>query len=431
VSPTLRTIWAMFNVQSLALIALACFVLVRMPAAPNISRIVLTMLICAGLAVLGSRVARVLEVGVWRVLPDGRRTAMRALGLIVAALSVLFAGLFRWAAPEFLADLPLGMTLVIFINLSLFGFLLLLGMGRQLPRLFVLVYLLFFGVSFMLTSIHFRDVPAFWIGGAMLCAATWIYASLSDLRAPAYSRRRFAWDLGVANFLALADRGLATSGSPARMLLRSGRSGAANLLIVVLIVVFVAASQASTLGRLPLPDAQLLLAVPLLFVAIFAVVLANQYARPAKQLWLRWADSRTELFRLVERMAVADVCIVAGTALAVTMGVAAYQGFEITLVMAFKLLIASFGFAATQAYVGLILAATHARWVRAFVVALAVIGVLKGTDWWLVAFGAWSADGAGVAAPEMIGVLLALAIVRQVALGCWQRIDWSHYRSSR
>jgi hypothetical protein len=426
-TPTLRTIWAMLNAQSLVLIALTGFVLARMPESANIHRIVLVMAVFAGLAALGSRVARVLEVGVWRVLPDGRRTAARALGLIVSALSVLFGSLFA-----VFVDLPLGTALPIFINLSLFGFLLLLGMGRQLPRFFVFVYLIFFGLSLFFTSLLFRDIPAFWIGGTVLCAAAWIYASLTSFRAPAYSRRRFAWDLNIENLLVLADRGLATSGSPARKLLRSGRTGAANLVIVMLVVALVSAFQGFALGRLPLPNAHLLLGLPLTFVAIFAVILANQYARPAKQLWLRWAASRAELFRFVERMAMADVCIVAGAALAVTTGLAVYQGFEISLVVSFKLLIACFGLAITQAYVGLILAATHSRWARAFVVGLAVIGVLKGTDWWLVAFGASREGGdTGLFAPLLIGVMLALVTLRHVALARWRRIDWSHYRSSR
>jgi hypothetical protein len=426
-TPTLRTIWAMLNAQSLALIALACVVLARMPESANIHRIVLIMVAFAGLATLGSRVARVLEVGVWRVLPDGRRTAARALGLIVAALSVLFGSLFA-----LFADLPLGITLPIFINLSLFGFLLLLGMGRQLPRFFVFVYLLFFGLSLFFTSLLFRDIPAFWIGGTALCAAAWIHASLTGFHAPAYSRRRFAWDSSIENLLVLADRGLATSGSPARKLLRSGRTGAANLVIVILVVALVSAFQGFALGRLPQSNAHFLLGLPVTFVAIFAVILANQYARPAKQLWLRWADSRPEIFRFVERMAIADVCIVGGAALAVTMGMAAYQGFGITLVVAFKLLVACFGIAITQAYVGLIFSATHSRWVRAPVVGLAVFGVLKGTDWWLIAFGASREGGdTGFSAPELIGVMLLLVTLRCAALACWRRIDWSHYRSSR
>lgn len=425
-SPTLRTIWAMLNAQSLVLIALTCFVLARMPESANIHRIVLVMVVFAGLATLGSRVARVLEVGVWRVLPDGRRTAARALGLIVAALSALFGGLFA-----LFANLPPGITLLIFINLSLFGFLLLLGMGRQLPRLFVFVYLLLFGFSLFFTSLMFRDVPAFWIGGAALCASAWMYASVSNLRVPAYSRRRFAWDLSVENLMALADRGLATSGSPTRKLLRSGRTGSANLLIVIIVVALVSAFQGFALGRLPLPNVHFLLGLPLTFVAIFAVILANQYARPAKQLWLRWADSRAELFRLVERMAIADVCSVAGAALGVTTGMAVYQGFEITFVVACTLLIACVGLAIMQAYVGLIFSATHSRWVRALAVGLAVVGVVKGTDWWLVSFGASREGDAGFSAPLFVGVMLALVTLRCVALACWKRIDWSHYRSSR
>ncbi|MBC8026273.1 MAG: hypothetical protein H7Y89_09800 [Steroidobacteraceae bacterium] len=254
---------------------------------------------------------------------------------------------------------------------------------------------------------------------------------MASIRAPTYSRRRFAWDLSVENFLALADRGVSTSGSPARKLLRSGRTGSANLIIVFAIVALIAASQGMLFGRLPLPNPQRLLIVPLIFAAIFATILANQYARPAKQLWLRWANSRTELFRFVERMAIGDVCIVAGAACSVAMGIAVYRGYDLTLVVAFKMLVAGFGLAITQAYVGLIFAAVHSRWMRVLVVLLAAIGVLFGTSLWLVAFGASGPNGAGFVVPKLVGVLLALVALRYLALTRWQRIDWSYYRSAR
>jgi len=431
VSPTLRTSWAMLSWQALGLIALACLVLIRLPMGDDLHRIALNMLISAGLAMFGSHVTRVLEVGVWRVLPEGRRTAIRALGLIVVAFSALFGGLCRWAAPEFLEDVPLGMTLPIFISLSVLAFLLLVGMGRQLPRFIVVVYLLISGVVFILMSLTFRGAPALSLGVAALCAAIWIYASLTHLRAPAFSRRRFAWDLTFEDYLALADRGLSTGGSPVRKLLRSGRTGGGNLFIAVVVIALIAAFQGFTLGRLPMPDPRLLLAVPLSFAAIFATVLANQYARPAKQLWLRWADSRAELFRLVERMVWGDVCIVAGVACSVAMGIAVFRGYDLTRVVAFKLLIASFGIAITQAYVGLIYSAMHARWTKILAGVLTGIGVLYGTGLWLAAFGASDAAGRGFAVPQLVAVLLALAALRYFALAAWRRIDWSYYRSAK
>jgi hypothetical protein len=423
--------WAMLSWQSLGLIALACFVMLRLPMSENLFQLALNMLISAGLAMLGSHVSRVLEVGVWRFLPEGRRTATRALGLIVAALSVLFGGLFRWVAPEFLADVPLGMTLPIFSSLSVFAFLLLVGMGRQLPRYFVVLYLLIFGITVILTSLTFRGAFAFSLGSAALCAVVWIYASLTNLRAPAFSRRRFAWDLNFEDFLALADRGLSTGGSPVRKLLRSGRTGGGNLFVAVVVIALIAGFQGFTLGRLPMPDPKLLLAAPLSFAAIFATVLANQYARPAKRLWLCWANSRTELFRLVERMAWGDVCIVASVACSVAMGIAVYRGYDLTRVVALKLLIASVGLAITQAYVGLIYSAMHSRWMRLLVALLTAIGVLYGTGLWLAAFGASDAAGAGFAVPQLVAVLLVLVSLRYLALAAWRRIDWSHYRTAK
>lgn len=430
-SPTLRTTWAMLNWQTLGLIALACLVLIRLPMGDDLHRIALNMSAWAGLAMFGSNVCRVLEVGVWRMLPEGRRTAIRALGLIVVALSALFGGLSRWAAPEFLADAPLGMTLPIFISLSLFAFLLLVGMGRQLPRFFVFVYLLISGITFILMSFTIRGAPAFSLGGVALCAAIWIYASLTTLRAPAFSRRRFAWDLTFENFLALADRGLSTGGSPVRKLLRSGRTGGGNLFVAVLVIAMIVAFQGFTLGRLLMFDLKLLLAVPLSVAAIFATVLANQYARPAKQLWLRWADSRAQLFQLVERMVIGDVCIVASVACSVAMGIAAYRGYDLTRVVAFKMLLASFGIAITQAYVGLIYSAMHAVWKQLLVGVLTGVGVVFGTSLWLSAFGASGAAGAGFAVPRLVTVLLALVALRYLALASWRRIDWSHYRSRK
>jgi hypothetical protein len=363
---------------------------------------------------------------VWRILPAGRRTAIRALGLIVVALSVLFGGLFA-----LFADLPLGMTPVIFINLSMFAFLLLLGMGRQLPRFFVVVYLLVVGVSFFFTSILFQDSPAFWVGGTALCAAIWIYASLTSSRAPTYSRRRFAWDLSFENLLVLADRGLSTGGSPVRKLLRSGRTGGANLCIATIVVAVIAAVQGFLFDRVPIPSPSLLLAETMIIAAISATILANQYARPARQLWLRWADSRAQLFRLVERMVVGDVCIVAGTGCAVALSVAASRGYDLSLVVSFKLLVASFGLVITQAYIGLIFAAMHSRWIRSLVGLLAGIGVLFGTSLWLLAFGASGAAGAGFVMPKLITALLAMIALRYLALASWRDIDWSHHRSAK
>ncbi len=428
---TLRTAWAMLNAQSLAFIAMMSILIAAMPQDEKLFRKLLAGAIGVSFGTLAVHVSRVLAVGMWRILPDGPRTAVRAVGLIVVALSVLLGGLDMRAAPTLLAEVPFGTALALFIHLSLYGSLLLLCIGRQLSQLIIGLYLLPCGISLIVTTSVFENAPAFWFAGAALCAAGWAYAAFAGIRAPSYSRRRFAWDLRLERFLARIDSRVSIGDSPARALLRSGRAGSTRMLIAIAVLTLVALMQHVTVGRLNVMPLLFFLVLPIMGTGIFAAVYALAFAEPAKRLWLRWAESRAELFRLVERMAIRDVCLVAAVSCAIVTALAASRGLDIALTDGLRILVASVGVAITLAYVGLLFRALESRWAKICGLALAAIGVIAGTHWWLAAFGVTRTGFAGLRLPQLAVVLLALAALRYAAAARWKRIDWSHYRSTR
>jgi hypothetical protein len=436
VNPALRTAWAMLNIKSIAMFAIAIPMLASVPVSPQVVQPLATSAIGAAFGMLATHIAGVLAVGVWRVLPDGSRTVSRAIAGIVAVLSLVFGTLFHLAAPGVLEDMPFGTVLAVFIHVSSFGFLLLLGIGRQLPRFFTLLYLIACSASFGITTATLGDIPAFWIGGAALCAAAWIYASVAGFRSPNYSRRRFAWDVGLETLAARADRPSSPGRSPALALLRSGRAGSFNVLIAVIVIVLVAVSQHMTIGRLGMVPLLMFLAMPLTGISIFASFHAARFAPGAKCLWLRHTDSRAELFGLVERTAIRDVSLVAATGWAVLAGLAVVRGVAIGPIDALKLLVAFVGAPVTLVYVGLLLSSAYGTWAKVLTIVLAIGCTVQAPGWWLgtvggshlVAAGGETATGKAV---RFALALLAIVTLRYVAASRWKRLDWSHYRALR
>ncbi len=434
---TLRTAWAMLNVQTLLAIPLAFWVIAQMPTGVKIYEAMIPPAMAVVFGQLAVRIARVLQVGVWRLLPDGTRTAVRAIAFIVVALSLLFGSVYRWVAPAALANVPIGTILAVFTHLSLLGFLLLLGIGRQLPRFFVTLYIFVCAVSLGVTLTFLRDIPAFWIGSAALCAAAWIYGSVAGFRAPNYSRRRFSWDVSVETLVARTEGQFAITAKPAWRLLRSGRAVFSNVLVATIVFVLMALMQRSTMGRSGTVPLVMFLYVPFAGVAIFAAFHASLFGAPAKRLWLCWADSRAELFRLVERMAIKDICVVAAAACAAVIGFALMRGDEINPIGALKMLVAGVGIAITLGYVGMLFATAHAWWSRMLLFALAACCVIQVTQWWLTGFGTTHLGVTESQSPpfvltyRIVFAMLAIVALRYAAAARWKRIDWSHYRSTR
>lgn len=435
-SPVVRTAWALLNLRSLAMLVIACWMLAQVPAGPAIYEPLTSGALAGALGLLATHIARVLAVGVWRVLPNGSRTVAQAIACIVVALSLLVGTLLRFAAPDLLADIPLGSVLAVFIHLTLFGFLLLLGIGRQLPRFFSLLYLIACAVSLSITTVTFRDTPSFWMGGTALCTGAWLYASIAGFRPPNYSRRRFAWDVGVETLLARAGRKALPHQSPALTLLRSGRTGSVSVFIAILVVVIMAVMQHTTMGRLPMVPFMTFLAAPMIGVAIFACFHAARFAPAAKLLWLRHGGSRAELFRLVERTAMRDACLLGLVTCAAVTGLALLRG-AITPADALKLLVPCVGIPLTLGYVGLLLSAVHRTWGKIVVLAVGVFCVDQAPSWLLTAAGASQHGIADVESPALApAIRLALALltifaIRYVAAARWRRVDWSYYRTAR
>jgi hypothetical protein len=437
VNPTLRTAWAMLNLPSLVALLVALGAMASTPWGPKFFRVIIPIAIALCFALLATHISRVLRAGIWRLLPDGFPTAVRAVASIVLALSIVFGTIHRLIAPSLLGNVPLGTILALFIHLSLFGFVLLLGTGRNLPRLLIAFYFLPCVILLGIALDTFEDVPAFWIAGAAVCAVAWTIASFANIRAPNYPRRRSGWIAALGRALANADRTLAIDASPASRVLRLGSVGLGNVLGAILSIGLVALMQHATLGRLEVVPFHFFVLVPILLVGGFAAVHARLFAAPAKRLWLSWAESRRQIFRLVERTAIRDVCVVAVAGWASVVGLALLRGVEIDPVNSIKLLVTGLGVAITLAYAGMLHATAYRWWSRLLVIALGAFCLLESTDWWFAALGvghpaAEMARSRHAFDPVWLAAALAtILILRHVALARWKRIDWSHYRFSR
>jgi hypothetical protein len=424
----LRTAWALVSWPTLAMIAVACALMALIPTGEKIFEALIPLPLLVGIGLLSSRISRVLEVGVWRMLPDGQRTVIRAVGFLVVAMSLLFGALYAWAAPKVLEEVPLGTVLALFIHFSLLALLLLLGIGRQLPRGFTVIYLGVCIISLGNSLQYFQHQPALWIGGAIVCAAAWVFVSVVRLPTPHSSRRLFAFDHAALEFFARARRDIPSGPSPAAAALRAGTGGAATLLIASLIITIWAVMQHTTFGRIPALPFRLMIAMPLSGAALAGILLSARYARAMRAVWMRWGNSRAEAFGLCERMARVESATVAFIACAVVIGLVAARGAPLPLLDSLKMFAASLGVAMLATYVGLAFSTLHVRWhIAAGMVFCAAVAFI-GTGWWLRALGARGPEIGPVNLSWTTFLLLAIVVMRYVALFRWKRIDWSHFR---
>jgi hypothetical protein len=438
VTRTLRTTWAMVNASSLVALSGTLALIVAGPLTPKPVRAMIPVAIAITFGVLATQVSRVLQVGIWRMLPDGFRTAFRAVATLVVALTLLFVALHSLTrGPDFLPGTPFGTLLVFYLYFSLFAFLLVLGMGRRLPPLLlgVLFFPCILALGFAMRA--FRDVPAFWMGSAAICTLLWVVGSFGNFRAPNYSRREIGWDKALTTILARADRTLTLESSAARRVLRQGSSALGNVSTAIVILSLIALMQHATVGRLKDIPFLFFVAMPILCVGIFAAFHGSKFGLPAKRLWLLWAPSRAQLFRLVERVVVRDVCFVAAASWAVIMALALSRGIEMDVVNALKLLVAGLGVATTLAYTGMLFTTAYRWWSALAFFAVGVFCLIQSHDWWFEALSVTHPDVDRVRSAHIFRpawLVLAMSVIfvlRQVALARWKRLDWSHYRSSR
>jgi hypothetical protein len=433
VTRSLRTLWALLNLPSLITLAIAIVLIARSPLEPKILTAMIPVLIAATFALLAAHISRVLQVGIWRLLPGGLNAAVRAVATIVLSLSLLFGTLNMLVGDDLLPGVPLGTFLAYFIHLSLFGFLLLFGIGRQLPRLMCAFYFVPCTIALAFSLRTFEGAPVFWVAGAAICGVLWSVGAFANVRAPNHSHRTFAWLQAVETIFVRADRDLAVGASAAPRLLRLGGIGLGGVLVGIIILTFVSWSQHATMGRLmstPLP-LRMFLVTPISLAALFVAFHASRFAVPARRLWLCWAQSRAHLFRLVERSVYRDAGVVAAAAWAGAFGFALLRGMDIAPSVALEALAAFVGAALTFACAGLIAATLPARWMKIAVAVVLIVAVSKVTNVWFAASG----GAHGGIQPHRLGYFaiasLGLVGLRTLAAARWKRIDWSHYRNSR
>ncbi|HEV7608092.1 MAG TPA: hypothetical protein VGO61_12180 [Steroidobacteraceae bacterium] len=434
-SSVLRTAWTLLSVPAVLVLACAYGFLWLMPLAPKFPLQGLAGLsIIVGLAMLAMRIAKVLDTGVWRLLPNGFRTIIRAIGLIMLVITLLPGRIGDRAVPGPLSGVPFGGLFANVIVLTLLSVLLLAGIGRRVPRLVILAYLFGCFVALHYLVAAFAGNPPFWFASAGLCAAAWLYASfgkLPFLRADTLWRRLH--DRPASSTVAFARiRMPFIADSPARVLLRSRRGARTGLPFAALIVVSWAAFQQLIVGGRIGSGDFIFIYPSVLWVTVFLVVVVSEHVgAAARTLWLRWGDSRRELFRLAERMLFLDATILCTIAWGTVTLFAWLRGIPIDAPGALKMLAAHISAAVAAIYLALAFSTFHAWWQKVICAVLGVGAVTLLSFRWLDAFGE-SSKAIGRVEPELLLVLfLILLALRTLASWRWKGIDWIYFRQIR
>lgn len=431
-SAVLRTARTLLSGPAMIMLSFAYGLVWLVPPGPKTLQVVTGLLFIVGLAVLSLRIAKVSETGVWRLLPDGHRTIIRAIGLIMLALTLLPGRIGDGALLNPLSGVPLGLKIANAIFFTLLGVLLFYGIGRRLPRLAILAYLFGCVVSLHYMIVGFADVPAFWFAAGGLCVAAWLYAAFGrrPLLAGAVSQRLS--DVPVISKVASTRiRMPFIPNSPARELLRSRRRAHIGLPFAALIVVGWAAFQHWVLGG-RIPDDRAFYYPAVLSVTLFLVVLLSQdVGAGARTLWLRWGDSRGELFGLAERTLFRDAAILCTIAWGTVTLLAMLEGPPVDATGALKMLAAHFGAAVAPIYLALAFPTFNVGWQRLVCAAACAGAVTLLSFRWLDALG-YGRQGIGRIDVELLLILFLIVLtLRSLASWRWRTVDWAYFRKTR
>jgi hypothetical protein len=169
--------------------------------------------------------------------------------------------------------------------------------------------------------------------------------------------------------------------------------------------------------------------------AFFVFALGNPLAERSRRLWLCVGDARGGLFRVCERVLLADAIVLAACGWLVIVLLGLLRGQAIDSGEAARLFAVYVGATLLPVYLSLALSTFHSVWLKVAGALVAVFGIAVWPIFWLRALGVTSglfgADGPGFSASSLVVLLAVAAVLRGFALQRWGRIDWARLRPRR
>jgi hypothetical protein len=384
--------------------------------------------LAAGMLIVGSRIMAIGGMRALRVLPDGHRMLVRALGALTLLSTLLFGGLAARAGVHHFVEPPTGNIALAFVAFSGLAFLVFV---RELHgRAKIIALLAILGVTALTVLSMPRLVPA----GPWLAAAAygvlWLFALASrDVpRVPvtgAVDARETS-----AGWLARVRGGALRVRTPAAALLQPDREVLAHLPDALGWLVTWVITYHFIIGHRGPVDSYGL-AATLAACAVAALLLAQSWGLPARarRLWLLSGAPRTGLLRLSERVLLVNLALLGTIAWLAASGFAIFRGLPIG---AAEALLTLAGFAAgalVPIYCGLIMPTLARWWTRIPLGVFTGLSVVFYPALYIRRVIADAVDGQGFDAVTLLVILIATtAGLRAIAFQRWRRIDWTRVR---
>ncbi len=430
----LRTTLALLSWPPVLLLALSCGLTVLVQMGPKIYGAALPFALIFCISMLALRIARVLEAGVWRLLPGGYQAAVRATALVVLLMSLTLGATYMWAAPKTMRFVPAWPLVALFIHFSVLGLMLLMGIGQRLPRVFPILCVAICTISFGILT-RFRGIAWPWFTAVAVFATIWLYASFGTphwLRSE-NARRWLNFEALLAGVRARTNFHFATLSSPARALLRTRQSASFLSLPVAALAMIVWLANYHLVigvGRV-LGNYRALFGGASWMLSCVMLVLAQRYAAPSRSLWLRWGDSRAQIFRLAERQMLLDAFFLGAFTWYVAILFGMQAGLPVEPIMTMKLFVACVAVGLIPGYLGMIWSTCHTWWQKALALAPIALTLTRLSNQWVFALGIRANWNFPVLWDLFVLFSLGVVAFRFIAAWRWKRLDWAHFRSIR
>lgn len=308
-SPTLRLLWMLVRWPGLLLMVVLALQFAAASASQNRKQFLMVLVGLAGSAVwVGLRYKEFAASKVWRWLPDGQRILTRALAILVLFGMSAIAAFTCWAQVRGVVQLPIRNVPLAFAALAGVAFLVfaqrLPAMQPRVTRAFIVTLtLLFVEAIFREPSLGLSWVTAVSVG------ALWLFVV-----ATAGTPSSEGWVARVRDAAQKFELRLGTLGlsrrSPARMLLQADGPLKAALPIAFMGTLAVSLLLHDLLAIHARDSLSALLGGAAGFIAVAILFMAVSAAHRARLLWLRFGDTRSQVFRECERALLVNLLLV-------------------------------------------------------------------------------------------------------------------------